>query len=163
MKRRILAVLLMVLLLTSVVMPVGASAASKTKVKILKVTTDGARVRKGPSSDYDVVTSVKKGSKAFYLNKMKNSFAYVRTEYGAVGYMYRGFLASYGVCYRYQIYYSNKNKVAVYKKAKTSSNKATRLSKGQHVVVFQVKGSWAYIKTLGGTGGFVQTKYLNAA
>ena len=74
MKRRYIALLLAVLLLLgTVVAPVSASAASKSKVRILKVTVDGARIRKGPSSAYDVITSVKKGSRVIYLNTMKES------------------------------------------------------------------------------------------
>ena len=76
MKRRILTIVLTVLLLVStVVAPVSASAAAK-KVYLLQVTVDGARVRSGSSSSYEVLTSLKKGSKVFYLNKTKDSFAY---------------------------------------------------------------------------------------
>ena len=164
MKRRILALLLTVLLLVgTVAVPVSASAASKSKVKILRVNVDGARIRKGPSSAYDVKTSVGKGTKVFYLNKMKNSFAYICTEKGVTGYMYRGFLNSYGVAYRYQVYYSTNRSVGVYKRASTNSSKVTKLSKGQHVIVYQVKGSWAYIKTLSGTGGYVKKSNLKKA
>lgn len=162
MKRRVISVLAVVVLVVSMLaMPMSASAA--TKVKILKVTADGARVRKGPASTYDVVTSVKKGGKVFYLGKTKNSFAYVRTSSGTTGFMYNGFLKSYGTCYKSQIYYSKKSKVPVYKKASTSSKRVTKLSKKQHVIVYQVKGSWAYIKTLGGTGGYVKKSNLKKA
>jgi len=162
MKRRILSFVLTVVLLVSMaIVPMSASAASK--IKILKVTADGARVRKGPSSAYDVVTSVKKGGKVFYLGTIKNSFAHVRTSTGSVGYMYKGFLKSYGSCYKYQVYYSKKSRVAVYKKASTHSKRVTRLGKHQHVIVYQVKGSWAYIKTLGGKGGFVKKSALSKA
>ena len=165
MKRRVLMIALSVaLLLAMVIAPVSASAASSSKtVKILKVTVDGARVRSGPSSAYDVKTSVSKGSKAFYLGKIKDSFAYIRTEKGVVGYMYKGFLKSYGAAYRYQIYYSTKSSVKVYKKASSSSKHVTRLSKNQHVIVYQVKGSWAYIKTLSGKGGYVKKSVLSKA
>ena len=162
MKRRFLALLLTVLLLSATfAVPVGASAA-KSKVNILKVTVEGARVRKGPSSAYDVITSVSKGTKVFYAGKMKNSFAYICTDKGVTGYMYRGFLDSYGVAYKYQVYRA-KGSAIVYKKASTSSKRVTRLTKSQHVIVYQVKGSWAYIKTLSGTGGYVKKKNLKKA
>ncbi len=162
MKRKALAILLMVTLLVGmVVAPVSASAA--TKLKILKVTADGARVRKGPSSAYDVKTSVKKGGKVFYLNKTQNSFAYVRTSTGTNGWMYKGFLSSYGTCYKSQVYYSKKGSVSVYKKPSTKSKRVTKLSNKQHVIVYQVSGNWAYIKTLGGTGGYVKKSNLKKA
>jgi len=157
MKRRLISALVAVLLVVSVMIaPVSASAA--TKVQILKVTVDGARVRSG--SDFSELTSVRKGGKVFYLGKMKKSFAYVRTEYGTVGYVFKNYLKAYGTCYKDQVYCSKSNRVPVYKKASTGSKKVAKLSKRQHVIVYQVKGSWAYIKTLGGTGGFVKKSNL---
>jgi len=162
MNRRIVSLVLMVaLLLATAIVPMGASAA--TKVKILKVTVDGARVRQGPSSAYAVKTSVKKGGKVFYLGKMKNSFAYVRTSGGTQGYMYKGFLKSYGTCYKSQVYYSKKSGLKIYKKPSTRSSKVTKLSKGQHVIVYQVKGKWAYVKTVSGKGGYCQASALGKA
>ena len=162
MKRRTISlVLLIALLLATAIVPVGASAA--TKVKILKVTVDGARVRQGPSSAYAVKTSVKKGGKVFYLGKMKNSFAYIRTSGGTQGYMYKGFLKSYGTCYKSQVYYSKKSGLKVYKKPSTHSSKVTKLSKHQHVIVYQDKGKWAYIKTVSGKGGYCQASALGKA
>ena len=162
MKRRLISlVLLIALLLATAIVPVGASAA--TKVKILKVTVDGARVRQGPSSAYAVKTSVKKGGKVFYLGKMKNSFAYIRTSGGTQGYMYKGFLKSYGTCYKSQVYYSKKSGLKVYKKPSTHSSKVTKLSKHQHVIVYQVKGKWAYVKTVSGKGGYCQASALGKA
>lgn len=163
MKRRLLTMILCVVLLAStLVAPVSASAASRKTVQIMQVTVDGARIRKGPGSSYDVVTSLKNGSKVFYLGKEKSSFYQIRSDHGVVGYMYRGFLKSYGAAYKDQVYYA-KSKAKVYKKASTHSSKKTTLSKGQHVIVYQVKGNWAYIKTLGGTGGYVKKSSLKKA
>lgn len=163
MKRRVLMMVLSALLVVSMLLaPASALAASKKTIPIMKVTVDGARVRKGPSSSYDVIVSVKNGAKLFYLGAGKNSFCKVRTDHGVVGYMYKGFLKSYGACYQNQVYCASK-RVKVYKKASTKSSGKTTLSKGQHVIVYQVKGSWAYIKTLGGTGGYVKKSALKKA
>ena len=162
MKRRILSVILvLVLLMATAVAPTGALAAKK--IKILQVTVDGARVRSGPSSSYNVKTSVKKGGKVFYLGSMKKSFAHIRTSGGTEGYMYKGFLKNYGSCYKSQVFYSKKSSLGVYKKPSTSSSKVTRLKKKQHVIVYQVKGSWAYIKTLSGKGGYCKAGSLGKA
>lgn len=163
MKRRLFPVMLIVVLLLSMaIAPVSASAAAK-KVKILTVTVDGARVRRGPSSAYQVLTSVKKGGKVFYLGKIKNSFAYVRTSTGTIGYMYKGYLRSYGSCYVSQVYYNKKGSLPVYKKASTGSGRVTTLGRRQHVIVYQVKGNWAYIKTMGGKGGYCKWSALRKA
>ena len=162
MNRRFISLALVVALLAAMaIVPAGASAASK--IKILKVTVDGARVRQGPSSAYSVKTSVKKNGKVFYLGKMKNSFAYIRTSGGTEGYMYKGFLKSYGSCYKSQVYYSKKSGLKVYKKPSTHSSKATKLKKHQHVILYQVKGKWAYIKTVSGKGGYCQASALAKA
>ena len=162
MNRRFISLALVIALLAAMaIVPAGASAASK--IQILKVVVDGARVRQGPSSAYSVKTSVKKGGKVFYLGKMKNSFAYIRTSGGTQGYMYKGFLKSYGTCYKSQVYYSKKSGLAVYKKASSSSSKVTRLKKHQHVILYQVKGNWAYIKTVSGKGGYCQASALGKA
>lgn len=163
MKRRFLMIVLCVLLIASTVLaPASALAASKKTVQILQVVVDGARVRKGPGSSYDVITSISNGAKVFYLGKEKNSFCYIRTDHGTKGYIYRGFLKSYGAAYASQIYYA-KQKTKVHKKASGSSGKKTTLSKGQHVIVYSVSGNWAYIKTLGGTGGYVKKSALKKA
>lgn len=156
-------ILCLVLVASMLIAPMSASAATRTKVQILKVTVDGARIRKGPSSAYDVITSVKKGSKVFYLNKTKKSFCYVRSSYGVVGYMYKGFLKAYGVAYKDQIYYCKNKSTKLYKKAATSSSKLATIKRGQHLIVYQTKGKWAYVKTLGGKGGYVKKSALKKA
>ena len=162
MNRRFISLALVVALLVAMaIVPAGASAA--TKVKILKVTVDGARVRSGPSSNYDVKTSLKKGSKVIYLGKTKNSFAHIRTSGGTEGYIYKGFLKNYGSCYKSQVYYNRKSSLKVYKKASTRSSGVTRLTRKQHVIVYQVKGNWAYIKTLSGKGGYCKASALRKA
>ena len=149
------------LMLAVAILPAMAYAASDV-VQIMKVNEDGARVRKGPSSSYDVITSCKEGERVFYLGKTKEAFMYVRTSKGKVGYMYKGFLKTYGSCYKSQVYYCTK-KANMYKKASSSSSRVAKLSKNQHVIVYQVSGNWAYIKTLGGKGGFVKKSVLKKA
>ena len=163
MKRRILMMVLAILLVASMMLaPMSASAASKKTVQILKVTVEGARLRKGPSSSYDIITSLKNGAKVFYLGTEKDHFYKVRTDHGVTGYIFRDYLKSYGACYRDQVYYATK-RAKVYKKPSVRSSGKTKLSKGQHVIVYQVQGSWAYIKTLGGTGGYVKKSLLKKA
>lgn len=158
-------VLSALLIASLLAMPLDASAASsKKKVYILKVTVDGARLREGPSSSYDVITSLKQGAKVFFAGSHKNAFCYVCTTGGTTGYIYKGFLKSYGAVYASQIYYCKDKSAKVY--TRTSSGKVktvTTLSKRQFVIVYQAKGDWAYIKTLSGKGGFVKKSALAKA
>jgi len=161
MKHKVMMMAMAVLLIASMLIaPMSASAASNSTVQILKVTVDGARLRAAPSGD--ILTSLKKDSKVFYLNKNKASFCYVCTSKGVRGYIFRDYLASYGAAYADQIYYAN-TKAKVYKKASTSSSRVGTLSKYQHVIVYEVRGNWAYIKTMGGKGGFVKASALSKA
>lgn len=164
MKRRMISLLLCVMLVASMlIVPTTAYAASGKVVKLLKVTADGARVRKGPGSSYDVITSVKKGGRVFYLGKTVNSFCYVRTSNGDVGYMYRGFLKSYGAVSRNQVYYCKVKKTTVYKRNGKSLKKIGTLYRNQHVIVYEVRGNWAYIKSLSGRSGYVKKSALKKA
>ena len=163
MKRKVLMMVLSALLVASMLLaPVSALAASKKTIQIMQVDVQDARLRKGPSSAYDVITSLDKGAKVFYLGKQKDSFYKIRTAYGVTGYMFRDFLKSYGACYSNQIYYSTK-RATIYKKASGRSGRKGKISKGQHFIVYQVKGNWAYIKTRGGTGGYVKKSLLRKA
>lgn len=165
MYRKFLRLTMCIILAASLLMaPVGATAASSNSVvRILKVTADGARVRRGPSSAYGVITSIRKGQSVFYLNKTKEAFCYVRTANGQQGYMYKGFLKSYGAAKLNQIYYARANGVRVYKKNSTRAARVTTLTNKQHVIVYATQGNWAYIKTLSGQGGFVQLNHLKRA
>ncbi len=165
MKRRITSLILCIVLIASMlIVPTNALAASKKQVvKILKVTVDGARVREGPSSEYSVVTSVKKGGKVFYMGTTKDSFCYVKTASGDVGYMYRGFLKAYGAVGRNQIYYCKAKTAKVYKKSGKSLKRIGKLYRKQHVIVYEVRGKWAYIKSLSGKSGFVRKSALAKA
>ena len=162
-KRRWIVAALCALLVAAMVMaPVSASASSRKTVQILKVTESGARLRKGPSSEYEVITSLKSGDRVFYSGKVKDAFCYVCTAFGKKGYVYKGYLKSYGAAYRNQIYYANRSSVKVYKKVGHSS-RATTLSKGQHVIVYETQDGYSYIKTLNGVGGYVKKNYLSKA
>ena len=109
------------------------------------------------------VTSVKKGGKVFYLGTTKAAFCYVKTSTGDVGYVYRGFLKAYGAVGRDQIYYCKSKSATVYKKSGKSLKKSGKLYKKQHVIVYEVRGKWAYIKSLSGKSGYVRKSALAKA
>jgi len=163
-KRRIMCLALCLLLIVGMVaVPVSASAAMKDRVvKIQKVTVQGARLRKGPTSKYDVITSLGKGSCVFYLEKTKSAFSYVRSSTGKIGYVYEGFLKDYGACMLSQVYYTT----AVSKlcdRPSEVSNRVTTLEKKEHVIVYKTRDGWAYVKTLQGKGGYIRLNRLKKA
>ena len=157
MKRRILTVTLCLMLIISLLAaPVGASAASKDIVKIKKINTN-ARLRTGPGN-YSWSKILKKGTRVI-VGKKTNAFYYVKTSGGETGYIYEKYLSDYGAVNNKQVYSAIKA-AKVYKKPSTSSKKITTLKAGQYVFVYAVKGNWAYVKTMSGKGGFMKTSVL---
>ena len=74
----------------------GALAARVPTVMILKVTADGARVRTGSENGNEIITSLRKNTKVFYMGANDGAFCLIRTVDGIFGYVYRGFLEGYG-------------------------------------------------------------------
>ena len=159
--KRFLAILLTLTLLVSLAAPVDAFAASKKKsskkvVYILTIDNDGVRVRTDPSGgkdgkDENVLGSLKKGTKVFYLG---TTGAYYRicSEYGHRGYIYKGYPSYYGAVPLNSIYECD-GATRMYKRASTRSKRVTTLRDGQYVVVYAVSGKWAYVHTISGKKG----------
>jgi len=160
-KRRIMCLALCLLLIVGMVAaPVSASAAMKDRVvKIMKVNVQGARVRKGPSSKYDVITSLPKGDCVFYLEKNKSAFSYVRSSTGKIGYVYEGFLSSYGACKLSQVYYATST-AKLCERPSDASRRVATISRKEHIIVYKTRGNWAYVRTLQGKGGYVRLSRL---
>jgi len=153
--KRFLVALLCAFLIVSTIMPTAALAAKKNRVVyILNINTDGARVRKEPNSDSDnVETSLKKGTKVFYLGKSQSWYK-IRSEFGNIGYTYKGFTTYYGAVKLKDIYVSD-GSVKVYNKPSAKASRVTTLKDDQHIIVYATKGKWAYIHTLSGKKGYV--------
>ena len=166
--KRFLAILLTLTLLVSLAAPVDAFAASKKKsskkvVYILTIDNDGVRVRTDPSGgkdgkDENVLGSLKKGTKVFYLG---TTGAYYRicSEYGPRGYIYKGYASYYGAVALNSIYECD-GATKMYKSASTRSKRVTTLRDGQYVVVYAASGKWAYVHTISGKKGYVPVSKL---
>ena len=156
MNRKLLMLALCVMLIASTVLaPVSALAANS---KILIVNVDGARLRNGGSHS-KIITSLKKGSRVVYSGEHDGSMYLVRASNGQKGYIYKRYLSAYGAAPSKKIYTARK-RVTMYKRASTSSRRVTHLAKGTTVIVYETKGSWAYIRTLSGKAGYVKKSYL---
>ena len=156
----------LLMLTLSIVPPVAApsnTAQAAGSMKIMKTNVQGGRLREGPSSEYDVITTLDKGEKVFYAGKSKNAFCYVCTADGKIGYIYKGFLSSYGTVRTSSIYYTRGKNVRMYKKPSTSASKAATLRQQQYIIVYQKAGNWAYVRTLDGKAGYIQLSKIKCA
>lgn len=157
--RRIVAALACALLVFSLAAPPSACAAGKKTVYILNVENDGARMRKEPNSASDnVEVSLKKGTKVFYLGK-SGAWCKVRSEYGPVGWVYKGYLKYYGAVSLSSVYVATE-KASVYRKSGSGVKKVGTVSKKQFVIVRATSTNWAYVYTLSGTSGYVKLSSL---
>lgn len=156
MNRKLLMLLLCAILIASTVLaPVSALAATS---KILIVNVDGARLRNG-GNHKKILTSLKKGSRVVYSGTHDGSMYLVRASNGKKGYIYKRYLSAYGAAPSKKVYYTTK-KIPLYRHASTSARRVTRLDKGTTVIVYETKGSWAYVRTLSGRAGYVKKSYL---
>lgn len=155
--KRFLVALMCVFLIVSIAAPATGLAAKKNKnrvIYILNVDNDGARVRKEPSSAEDnVEVSLKKGTKVFYLGKSDAWFK-IRSEFGNIGYTYKGFLSYYGAVKLKDIYAAD-GTVKMYARPVSGARRSGVLSDNQHVIVYATSGKWAYVHTLSGQKGYV--------
>jgi len=157
------ALLMLTLTATPLLATPSTSAKAAGTMKVVKVNVQGGRLRKGPSSAYDVIRSLDKGERVFYSGKTKNAFSYVCTADGKVGYIYKEFLSSYGSVRASSIYYTTGKNVRMYKKPSTSASKAATLKKQQFVIVYKKAGKWAQVRTLEGKAGYIQLSKLRSA
>ena len=159
MKRKwICMALCVVLTLTLLGSATGASAASGI-ITMYKTTVADGRLREGPSSDYNVVRTLRQGEKVFYSGTTSASFALVRTTSGEMGYIYNGFLTPYGNVRTDQLYYAS-GSVNVYRSASTGASRTGSISNGESVLVFQTANGWGFVKTFDGTTGFAPLNNL---
>lgn len=182
--KRIVGIVLLVALVLSLLVPVGAMAsgaavaskASKKKAQaaassvyyIVKTNVTNARLRSSAKGgdDYldNVITTLAKGTKLFYIGKNKSGTWYhVKTETGVEGFVYKGYLSYYGAVSRNQVYRLNAS--VKFKKA-AKENAATvkgTVSKGTYVIVSGVSGKYAHVRTISGKKGYVLKSRLSSA
>lgn len=164
--KRFLKVFLIVTLLLAMILPTDAFAASKkTKtLYIIKVDRPDVRVRSTPdgTTSANILGTVKKGTRLFYLGQKNSAWYRVATEYGARGYVYKGYVSYYGAVSLNTVYEA-KTGTKLYKKANTRGGTNGSLKKGQYVVVYAVGNGWAYVKTISGKSGYLPVSALKKA
>jgi len=158
-KNRVFRVVLCALLIAALTAVPLAASASKNLVMILKTTVDGARLREGPTSAFEVICTLDKNDKVFYSGQTSEHFCLVRTTKGEVGYIYEGFLTNYGNVRTNMVWYAREY-TRIYSGPSTGSGRSGSLEKNEHVLVFRTSGDWAFVRTMTGRSGYVQTSAL---
>ena len=157
MKKRVLwMAVCLVMILSTVIAPLSASAASGT-AKILKVNTN-ANLR-DPDDYQHILSYMKSGTKVLWTGKTKKAFYLVTTTGGQTGYVFRDYLSRYGAVNLSQLY-KTRSSAKIYKKPSTSSRKVTSVGKGRFVLVYGTSSGWAYVKTTSGKGGYMKLSNL---
>ena len=150
-------VLCLLLVLTLAIAPMCAFASTKT-AKILKINVDQARMRTGASGE--IITTLAQGTKVLYLNRTDGAYCKVCTTNGTTGYVYKGFLSSYGSVRADQVYVT-KGSTTLYKLSGNSLRKSSTLKGGVYVLVYKTNGNWAYVKSMTGRSGYVRLRALS--
>lgn len=145
-----------VLVATLALAPLSAMAAGVSGILI--VNADSARLRSASDKSV-VVAKLKKGTRVVYAGKHLGDMYLVRTSSGQVGYIWKQYLSAYGAAASKQVC-RIKSTTAVYKNHKGKPKKIGSIGAGTTVIVYEVRGSWAYIKTLGGKSCYIKKAYL---
>lgn len=159
MKRKILrALVCLMMILSCMTAPIAATAASKPAY-ILKVSGDYARMREGPYGSYDIITTLRKGTKVLYGGQDSGAYCKVYTTNGKSGYVYRKYLSGYGAVKKSSVYRTKKS-AAIYRKSGNSLKKSGTIGKNQFILVYKKNGNWAFVKNLSGKSGYMKLSSL---
>ena len=158
MKRRIISlVVCIVLVLSTMIMPMNALASSgkymKAKVNV--------HIHKTPGGD--TIRTLKQGKKVWYTGKKDGPWYQVVTKDRTVGYVFKMYLANVSDKITRKTpsnVYVVSSKASLYKKNSTSSRRICGLKEGRYVEVLKQKDGWAYVRTANDRKGFIETKYL---
>ncbi len=155
MKRKVLKSVLCLLLIVSTLLAPMSALASSNLARIMKVEGDWVRLREGPNGNDGTVARLRKGTKLLYWGEHDDEMCKVVTRDGKVGYIYKGYLSTYGAMKKSQIYIATDD-VKLYKRSGGSLKSNGSVKRGKFVVVYKTYGGWAYIKTMSGKGAYCQ-------
>jgi len=159
MKRTLIVMLALMLALSAVLPSVGFAASKKKIIYVVNIDNNGVRARSEPHGGDNVMTTLKKGTKLFYLGQ-SGAYYKVCSEFSYTsGYVYKGYVSYYGAVAYDSIFRCN-GKTALYSRPSSSSHRTATLKNGQFVIVRAVSGKWAYIYTISGKKGYVRTSQL---
>lgn len=159
MRKLLKAVICIILIVSTVLLPVAASA---KVMRILKVTADNVRMREGYGEDADVLCKLKKGTKLLYRDKNVGGRCKVTTTGNVTGYVYKGYLSSYGTIDGKRLYKTT-TKAPIYKRSGDKLRHSGSIASGRFLYVEKTASGWAYVKTTDGRRCYIKTKYIGRA
>lgn len=159
MKRKVLKSIICSLLIVAMLAASAPAFAASSLARIVKVNASNVRLR---DANDNVICNLKKGTKLLYWGKKDDAMCKVITSSGKVGYIYKGYLTTYGAMKLDKVFVTT-DTVTMYKPSGSSLKSAGRLAAGKYVMVYKSSGGWAYIKTMSGKGAFVRTDDLKRA
>ena len=158
MKRNMMKTIICFMMILAMLMaPMSASAASIAR--IMKTNTDWVRLR---DENGNQIARLRKGTKLLYWGAKDDEMCRVITTSGKTGYVYTKYLTTYGAMRLNSVYITTAS-TQMYNRSGSSLKKDGKLSAGKYVMVYKTSGNWAYIKTMGGKGAFVQRDTLKKA
>lgn len=162
MKRNLLKSVLCSLLVVVLLAAPVSGLASSSLALIMKVNGDWVRMRESADEGSEVLARLRKGTKVLYWGEREDEMYKVRTSGGSVGYIYKGYLSTYGAMKKSQVYVTT-GTTKLYKRSGSSLKSNGTLAKGKYVVVYKTSGNWAYIKTMTGKSAYCQKSTLKKA
>ncbi len=121
------------------------------------ITSSSLKVRSGPSTGYDVITTINKGTTFTVLGKSGNWY-YVELKNGTKGYASSEYIqkgSGYSTCT-----VNASSSVNVRKGPGTTYEVVTTVKKGEVVTLLDDSGSWYKIKTAKGKEGYISGEYV---
>lgn len=157
--KRVICMVLACMLMTAAVMPAMASSYTTLAKKGDKyyVTASALNVRTGPSTDYSIKTSIKKGTSVRF-QYAKNGWWYVKYSSGKYGFVDKKYLTRSNVK-KTGTYKITAKSINVRSGPSTSAHVYGYLFKGNKVKVLQMKGDWSRINYKGHEA-WIASKYL---
>lgn len=160
--KRVMKSLICSLLIVAMLAASAPAFAASSVARIMKVNTDYARIRESASEGSAVIARLRKGTKLLYWGVKDDAMYKVLTSSGKTGYVYGGYLSTYGAMNLKSVYITTA-RTQLYKRSGSSLKKNGTLAKGKYVMVYKAANGWAYIKTMTGKGAYVQTSNLKRA
>lgn len=146
------------LLIVAMLATTAPAFAASSIARIMKVTADYTRMRSAPEGG-SVIANLRAGTKLLYWGSNHGSMCKVMTSSGVIGYVYGGYLATYGAMNLDSVYVTTAA-TQVYGRTNGTLVAAGYLAKGRYVSVYAVHEDWVFIKTMSGQSGIVKAGTL---